>query len=174
MNIGDKIKFDCYLPYSSSGKLLHKIKDNTKPWGWDSTILPFRNDSETNHIYGWEIKKIQTVLRTGVFLGFTNRKLKRIYNRPITNRILDNSVFGNIAHGTSVTRSVFDIPMTPVETVPIANANTILRHGNSRYRIDNKYKLDKLAIIGTSKFKRYYVDYKDIIRVNLNDTLEIL
>lgn len=162
MNIGDKIKFDCYLPYSSSGKLLHKIKDNTKPWGWDSTILPFRNDSETNHIYGWEIKKIQTALKTGVFLGFTNRKLKRIYNRPITNRILDNSVFGNIAHGTSVTRETS------------VNTNTILRHGNSRYRVDNKYKLDKLAIIGTSKFKRYYVDYKDIIRVNLNDTLEIL
>lgn len=184
MEIGDKVKFNKYVPISENGVVktitvphtfthmdleMHIIGTETrmrKIWPWEYTR---NNEART---ISWDIRKFNTEEKEGIYIGSLRKKLSRSYrlteerspevgirNRPLnwTIRPSGNGLLDQILDNNAITSQ--------------RPHNWTTR--NPR-RIDNPNQLEELAIIAVSKTKRYVVHMKDIIEYNIKSKIKII
>jgi hypothetical protein len=171
MEIGDKVKFNIYVPISEDGNtklidtiITHRLIDpstneeqsitrkvKASPW----------NITRTDSTVSWNIRKIEIPEKEGIYIGSLRKKLSRSYKSRIQS-------------------SITDTPVTPVIGNRLFEVEWVSRprprNWTSRNprRIDNPNKLDELAIIAVSKSKRYVVDMKDLVEYNIKNKVKII
>lgn len=161
MEIGDKVKFNKYVPINESGVPFKKIVDTYISFSDEPDVIHKRkqglypwerkvNDGESTS--SWQIRKFDIDEKEGIYVGSIRKKIKRIYKiQPVVeeNRISIGSLLRS-------PRARFDRP------------------SRNQNRLDDPYKRDELAIIAVSKTKRYVVDMEDILIYNFNSKIKII
>lgn len=185
MEIGDKVKFNKYLPIKESGDtkladilVTELIPDPTgglMPSGKlvKRKFRPWYSHRDGNHV-SWSILKCNISETEGVYIGSLRKKLCRTYLAPISDdpstprfRNRDNNP---MFHTISVDRVN---PRNGLVTRDLVPRPSHWTSKNPR-RVDDPNKLDELAIIAVSKTKRYVVDMKDIFEYNFKSKVKIV
>lgn len=166
MEIGDKIEFNCYLPYDNNGNLKSYITIEDKRDISDYNIQPtingldlvftgnrkmkvrpidiIRDDKRNTTAYSTKILNLDKP-KVGIVIGELYRKLNRKYRRD--NLSSDERYERNRKLGF--------------------NGYWTTTHTNNPNRLDNPSQLDKIIIIATSKTKRWYVPYSRLKKSKL-------
>lgn len=159
MEIGDKLTFDTYLPITTAGDFkdffyeYNGRRRRSRPW-----IVTLDTDS---NVISWEVNRIYIKKQEGIFIGTFKKKLKRDYRSHARTMATEEPIL--------VTDNIF---RETVRGVPIRHR--LDRTSNNPNRLDNPRELSTLAIVATSKRKRYVVDMKDIHRCNIRNTIKII
>lgn len=178
MEIGDKVKFNKYVPINESGVPFKKIVDTYISFSDEPDVIHKRkqglypwerkvNDGESTS--SWQIRKFDIDEKEGIYIGSIRKKIKRSYKiRPI------EEPTEVIAEEQS--------SWEHLRTRPIVRGPSIIGRPRARFdrpsrnqnRLDDPYKRDELAIIAVSKTKRYVVDMEDILIYNFNSKIKII
>ena len=161
MEIGDKLYFDTYLPINTAGYYettyneVNGRRRRLRQWSIEMNL-------DTGMI-SWIANKITIKKQQGIFIGTFKKKLRRDY-RSAASRIAEQEptlALDNRFHVREIVRGRREFVRTDR---PSRNPN----------RLDNPRQLSTLAIIATSKTKRYVVDMNDLNRCNLQGKIKIL
>ena len=210
MKIGDRIKFDCYLPYNNAGWMNWRYVNKHMNGNTDGIEDNVNEDGSTTRTYTRYVIPCDKI-KDGIFVGLVKRKLIRQYNYTSAipprdrNVIVDDEVVrllrgedhADIEEEIETINATNIHPFTLSQTNIINTANNIFSNSSNRThtvttlrdnrgrerrrfrrisssRMDNVNSLSDVAIISTSKFKRYYVPYKYLVKINLRDNIEII
>lgn len=163
MEIGDKLIFDTYLPITTAGDFkdffyeYNGRRRRSRPW-----VVTLDTNS---NVISWEVNRIYIKKQEGIFIGTFKKKLKRDYDlryRSDTRTVAEEEPI-------LATDNIF---RETVRGVPIRHR--LDRTSSNPNRLDNPRELSTLAIIATSKRKRYVVDMEDIHRCNIRNTIKII
>lgn len=191
MEIGDKVKFNKYVPITENGQLRTliipftvRVLNENLEWAGE---METRKRKEypwqivrTDTTVSWNIKKFPVSEKEGVYIGSLRKKLSRSYrlSEPVSPETRRENRLGRVVNrdtmsGTGLLDQILDNSDIEIPQIITSRRPLNWTTRNPR-RIDNPNHLDELAIIAVSKTKRYVVDMKDIVEYNIRNKFKIL